>query len=63
MIAIITDKQTGIKVRTIKNLKHVYVDPDRDLLVLTYYDEKGNYQHYHASVSPKSETPLKISFE
>lgn len=63
MIAVITDKETGLHVRTIKDLKHVYADPQRDLLILTYYDDQGVYQQYHASCSPKADRPLKISFE
>ena len=63
MRAVITDKESGLQVRSIETLKHVYADPERDLIILTYYDDQGAYQQYHLSCSPKAERPLKISFE
>lgn len=63
MQARIVSKKFDCDVRIIKNLIHVYVDPERDLVILQYYDENGERKQYSVNVSDKNITPCKIVFE
>lgn len=62
MDAVIIDKASGLQVRRIKDLKHIYADPDREMIKLAYYDELGNYQMYTARVS-RSDPSFRVVFE